>query len=77
LNARTALWGDLHPELACPVQVLVVEVEPLRLGVELQRHVVFLRRVEHLFAVDRLKLPDLPAHGVGEAAVSGTAADGL
>jgi hypothetical protein len=66
--ACTARWGDRHPELARPVQVHVVEVSP---------HVVLLGSLEHLFEVDRLMLRDPPAHGVGEVAVSGMAADGL
>jgi hypothetical protein len=73
----TALWGDRHPELARPVQVHVVEVEPLRLGVEVPPHVVLLGSLERLFEVNRLMLRDPPAHGVGEMAVSGMAADGL
>jgi hypothetical protein len=75
--ACVALWGDRHPELARPVQVHVVEVEPLRLGVEVPPHVVLFGSMEHLFEVDRLMLCEPPAHGVGEVAVSGMAADGL
>jgi hypothetical protein len=75
--ACTALWGDRHPELARPVQVHVVEIKPLRLGVEVPPHVVLLGSVEHLFGVDRLMLWAPPAHEVGEVAVSEMAADGL
>jgi hypothetical protein len=75
--ACAALWGDRHPEFAHPVQVHVLDVEPLRLGVEVPPRVVLLGNVEPLFEVDRLMLREPPAHGVGEVVVSGVAADGL
>jgi len=74
--ACTALRGDRHPALARPVQVHVVGVEPLRLGAEVPPHVVLLGSVERLLEVNRLLLREPPAHGVGEVAVSGIAADG-
>jgi hypothetical protein len=46
--ACAALWGDRHPDLARPVQVHVVEAEPLWLGVEVPPHVVLFDSVEHL-----------------------------
>jgi hypothetical protein len=50
------------------VQVHVVEVKPLRLGVELQGYVVFLGGLKYLLEVniDRRTRLDLPACGVGE-----------
>jgi len=75
--ACAALWGDRHPDLARPVQVHVIEVEPLRLGVEVPPHVVLFDSVEHLFEDDRLMRWDPPAHEAGEVSVSGMAANGL
>ena len=67
-TVRIGIDDDLDPELARPVQVHVVEVEPLRLGVELQGHVLLLGRLEHLIEVDvdRRALLELPARRVGE-----------
>ncbi len=47
-----AIDGDLDPKLASPMHIHLIEIEPLRMGIDLQGDIALFGSVEHVLEVD-------------------------
>jgi hypothetical protein len=58
-----ALWASVPIAILAPPDIHVAQVQPLRLRVQLQRHVMPFRCFQNLLQVNRIRFPpvDLPS----------------